>query len=87
MGLEPLPLTHPIKVLGRYTDILYYWESGERNPFEAQAKSGNIEWNVSESLSHDEENGYKVIKAFESEIDKPSILLKTTYGTIKIEEY
>jgi hypothetical protein len=87
VGLEPLPLTHPIEVHGRYTDIIYYWQSGERNPFEAQAKSGNIQWNVTEGLSHDEENGYKVMKAFESEIDKPSILLKTTYGSIKVEEY
>jgi hypothetical protein len=82
-----LPLTHPIEVKGRYTDIKYYWESGGRYPFEARAKGGNIEWNVSEGLSHEEENGYKVIKAFVMDIDKPSILLNTTYGSISIEEY
>lgn len=87
VGLEPLPLTHPIEVNGRYTDITYYWHSGERYPFEARTKGGDIEWNVSEGLSHDEENGYKVIKAFVTETDKPSILLNTTYGSIRIEEY
>jgi hypothetical protein len=89
VGLEPLPLTHSIEVNGQYTDIKYYWHSGGRYPFEARAKGGNIEWKVSEDLSQsfDEENGYKVIKAFETEIDKPSISLKTTYGTIRIEEY
>ena len=85
--LEPLPLTHPIEVRGRYTDIRYYWPSGGRYPFEARTKGGDIQWNVSEGLSHDEENGYKVIKAFETETGKPSVLLNTTYGSIRIEEY
>jgi hypothetical protein len=89
VNLDPLPLTHPIEVNGQYTDIKYYWQSGGRYPIEARAKGGNIEWNVSEELSQsfDEENGYKVIKAFDKEIDKPSILLNTTYGSIRIEEY
>jgi hypothetical protein len=87
VNLEPLPLTHPIEVNGRYTDIRYYWPAGERNPLEARAKGGDILWNVSEGLSHDEENGYKVIKAFDTETGKPSILLNTTYGSIRIEEY
>ena len=87
VGLEPLTLTHPIEVNGRYTDIKFYWHSGWRYPFEARAKGGNIEWNVSEGLSHEEDNGYKVIKAFDTETDKPSILLNTTYGSIRIEEY
>jgi hypothetical protein len=85
--LEPLPLTHPIEVRGRYTDIRYFWPSGGRYPFEARAKGGDIQWNVSEGLTHDEENGYKVIKAFDTETGKPSILLNTTYGSIRIEEY
>ena len=87
VGLEPLTLTHPIEVNGRYTDIKFYWHSGWSYPFEARAKGGNIEWNVSEGLSHEEDNGYKVIKAFDTETDKPSILLNTTYGSIRIEEY
>jgi hypothetical protein len=87
VGLEPKALTYPIEVQGRYTDIKLYWQSGWRYPFEARAKGGDIDWNVSEGLSHDEENGYKVIKAFETETDKPNILLNTSYGRITIEEY
>jgi len=87
VGLEPLSLTFPIEVQGRYTDIKFYWQSGWRYPIEARVKGGDIDWNVSEGLSHEEENGYKVFKAFETETDKPSILLSTTYGSIKIEEY
>jgi hypothetical protein len=89
VGLEPLSLPHSIEVHGRYSDITFYWQSGWRYPIEARAKGGHIEWKASEGLgqSVDEENGYKVIKAFETEIDKPSILLDTTYGSIRIEEY
>jgi len=87
VNLEPLPLTHPIEVKGRYTDIKFYWHSGGRYPIEARAKGGNIDWEVSAELSQDEENGYSVIKAFDTEIGKPSIFLHTTYGSIKIEEF
>jgi hypothetical protein len=87
VGLEPLSLTFPIEVKGRYTDIKFYWQTGWRYPIVARAKGGNVEWNVSGGLSQEEENGYKVVKAFEMETDKPSILLNTTYGSIKIEEY
>jgi hypothetical protein len=87
VNLEPLSLTHPIEVNGQYTDIKFFWQSGWRYPIEARAKGGDIQWNVSEGLSYEEENGYKVIKAFDSEIDKPSILLNTTYGSIRIDEY
>jgi hypothetical protein len=87
VNLEPSPLTYPIEVNGRYADIKLYWHSGWRYPIEARAKGGSIDWNVSEGLSHEEENGYKVIKAFDTETGKPSILLNTTYGSIRIEEY
>lgn len=87
VNLEPLPLTHPIEVHGRYTDIKFFWQSGGRYPLEARAKGGDIEWNVSEGLSHEEENGFKLIRAFDTEIGKPSIHLDTTYGSIRIEEY
>lgn len=87
VNLEPLPLTYPIEVKGRYTDIKFYWHSGGRYPVEARAKGGNIYWGVSAELSQEEENGYSVIKAFDTETDKPSIFLHTTYGSIKIEEF
>ncbi|MDH4257632.1 MAG: hypothetical protein OEV50_02390 [Candidatus Aminicenantes bacterium] len=85
--LYPLPLTHPIQVIGRYTDIKFYWPSGGKYPIEAKAKGGNIDWDLSTGLSFEEENGYSIIKAFVEEQDKPSIFLSTTYGSIKIEEF
>ncbi len=87
ISLEPLPLTHPIEVDGRYTDITFYWPSGDRYPFEARAKGGHIDWETSEALSREEENGYSVIKAFGQEKGQPAIFLSTVYGSIRIEEF
>lgn len=86
LGLEPLPLTHPIEVTGRYTDITLYRHSGDRYPLEARAKGGHIDWATSEELSRTEENGYSVVRAFSGEQENPSIFLSTTYGSIRIEE-
>lgn len=85
--LEPLPLTHPISVRGKYTDIKFYWKSGDRYPIEARTKSGKIDWDVSEESTREEKNGYAVIKAFDAETAKPSIFLLTSYGSIQIQEY
>jgi hypothetical protein len=86
-NLEPLPLTSPIEVNGRYTDITYYRHSGDKYPLEARAKSGHIDWTTSEELSREEENGYSVVRAFSQEKGRPSIFLSTVYGSIKIEEF
>jgi len=85
--LHPSPLTHPIEVKGHYSDIRFYWPSGGRYPIEAKAKAGDIDWDLPEGLSFEEENGYSIIKAFMEELDKPSIFLSTTYGSIKIEKF
>jgi len=85
--LEPLPLTQPIEVNGRYTDIKFSWPKGGRYPLEAKVKGGDIDWGVPVGLSEQEENGYSIIKAFAEEQDKPSIFLSTTYGSIKIEQF
>jgi hypothetical protein len=85
--LEPLPLTSPIEVNGRYTDITLYLHSGDQYPLEARAKGGQIDWTTSEELSRKEENGYSVVRAFSQERDRPSILLSTVFGSIKIEEF
>jgi hypothetical protein len=87
VGLEPLPLTHSIEVDGRYTDITFYWPSGDRYPIEARVKGGHIDWETSEALTREEENGFSVIKAFGQEKDQPSISLLTVYGSIRIEEF
>lgn len=84
--LEPSPLTHPIEVKGRYADIKFYLPSGEKYPFEARAKKGDIVWKLPAELSLLEENGVTTIKAFIQEKEKPSIFLSTSYGTIRVEE-
>lgn len=85
--LDPLPLTQPITVNGRYTDIKFSWPRGGRYPIEAKVRGGDIDWGIPVGLSKQEENGYSIIKAFTEEKDKPSIFLSTTYGSIRIEEF
>jgi hypothetical protein len=85
--LEPLPLTQPIEVNGRYTDIKFLWPEGGNYPTEAKVKGGDIDWSVPDGLPQEEENGYSIIKAFMAEQDKPSIFLSTSYGSIKIQEF
>ena len=85
--LEPSPLTHSLKVEGRYSDIKFYWPLQEKYPFEARSKGGDIRWNLPLELSYREENGFTVINAFTEEWEKPSIFLSTNYGTITIEGY
>jgi hypothetical protein len=85
--LQPFPLTHPLKVEGRYSDIKFSWPHQEKFPFEARAKGGDIHWNLPQELTLQEENGFTVAKAFGEESEKPSIFLSTSYGTITIEGY
>lgn len=84
--LEPYPLTHSIEVKGQYADIKFYWPAGEKYPFEARTKNGDIKWKLPAEISFQEENGISTIKAFIQETEKPSILISTSYGTIRIEE-
>ncbi|MFP4082773.1 MAG: hypothetical protein ACLFVG_08450 [Candidatus Aminicenantes bacterium] len=84
--LEPLPLTHPVNVRGDYANINFYWPPGEKYPFEARAKGGDILWNHPSELTLREENGITAIKAFVEEKDKPSIFLSTRYGIIRVKE-
>ena len=83
--LKPYPLTHPVEVKGKYADIKFYWPSGEKYPFEARVKSGDIKWEVPAEFNYQEENSFTIIKAFVQEKEKPSVFLSTTYGTIRIE--
>jgi len=83
--LEPMPLTHPIVVQGRYTDIHFIWPPGGKYPTEARVKGGDIDWEGPVALTHQEENDTSTFKAFVDERDEPRILLSTTYGTIKID--
>jgi hypothetical protein len=84
--LTPNPLTLPLVVKGRYSDINLYWPEGGNYPTEAENKGGDIEWKLPYELSFKKENSISVIKAFMEETENPLIYLYTTYGTIKIEE-
>lgn len=84
--LQPSPLTHPIEVNGKYAGIKFYWPRGEKYPFEAKARNGDIKWRLPVELTYQEENDFYTIKAFLEEKEKPSIFLSTSYRTIWIEE-
>jgi hypothetical protein len=84
--LTPKPLTLPLIVKGRYSDINLYWPAGGRYPIEAENKGGDIEWKLPHELSFKKENSVSMIKAFMVETETPLIYLYTTYGTIQIEE-
>ncbi len=85
--LTPKPLTFPLVVKGRYSDINLYWPEGGNYPTEAENKGGDIEWKLPYELSFKKENSVSMIKAFMEEDSKsPLIYLYTTYGTIRIEK-
>jgi hypothetical protein len=81
--LEPLPLTHPLDITGKYVDIKFRWPEGGKYPLEARTKGGDIHWELSDEPSSMKENGYSTIKAFIEELNNPKITISTTYGTIQ----
>jgi hypothetical protein len=84
--LTPKPLTHPLIIKGKYSDIELYWPEGGNYPIEAENKGGDIEWKLPYELSFEKENSVSVIKAFIEDTESPLIYLYTTYGTIRIHE-
>ncbi len=84
--LTPKPLTHPLVVKGKYSDIDLYWPDDGNYPTEAENKGGDIDWNLPYKLSFKKENSISVIKAFMEETDSPLISLYTAYGTIRFHE-
>ena len=86
IALEPDAITGPIDVQATYTNIRLSWPKGWRFPFEAEARSGQIHWGLSEKPSVETTNGSSVTKAFMGETGKPSLKLFTSCGDIRIEE-
>jgi hypothetical protein len=86
LRLEPESLTGPVDVQASYANIHLVWPVGGKFPFEGQAKSGTIKWQLSEKPALEETNGLSVTKAFLDEKNKPSIKLSTSYGDIRVEE-
>lgn len=84
--LTPFPLTQSIEVKNKYSNIKFYWPSGNTYYVEARSKQGDIHWGLPYEMNFLEENAFSILKAFDEEKDKPSIFLSTTYGSIRIEE-
>ena len=84
--LTPNPLSLPLVVKGKYSNIELFWPKGGNYPTEAENKGGDIEWNLPHELSFKKENSISVIKAFMEETESPLIFLYTTYGTIRFQE-
>jgi hypothetical protein len=84
--LAPLPLTGPIEVRATYSPIIFFWPGEDRYPLEAQTKSGDIQWSISGSVTTEEKDSLTLVRAFSEVLDKPRILLSTTYGDIQFEK-
>ncbi len=84
--LAPYPLTHPIEVRGEYSTIKFSWPLGKRYPFEARVKNGDIEWTLPEEISITEEDHTRTYKAFIQETENPSILIYTSYRSIRVTQ-
>ncbi len=84
--LAPYPLTHPLEVRGEYSTIKFSWPLGKKYPFEARVKNGDIEWMLPEEISVIEEDSTQTYKAFIQETESPSILIYTSYRTIRVTQ-
>jgi len=84
--LEPEDVTGPLSVRGDYADIRLVWPSGGRNPFEAETRQGTIFWGLAIPPSSSTTNGTSITKAFLDETGRPPVVLRTTYGDIRVEE-
>lgn len=85
--LEPLSLRYPLQAKGEYADITFFWPPGEKGPFEARTKNGEIKWKLSEEVTYWQEDKTTFLRAFFTEEKTPLISLSTTYGDILIENY
>lgn len=80
--LEPYPLTSSLDVKGDYSSIKLSWPPGKKYPFEARVKNGDIEWELPDKVSIQEEDHTRTLKAFIDATESPSISLYTSYRTI-----
>ncbi|MBM3295430.1 MAG: DUF4097 domain-containing protein [Candidatus Aminicenantes bacterium] len=84
--LEPEEITGPLTVEGNRADIRFLWPAEARNPFEAEARQGTIFWGLALPPSSATTNGTPITKAFLEETGRPAVVLRTTYGDIRVEE-
>ena len=84
--LAPSSLDFPIEVKNVYSTVRLFLPKEERGPIEARSRGGEIKWGLAEPPSVNQTDGEAVVKAFLDRIQRPGILLSTTYGDIYIEE-
>jgi hypothetical protein len=84
--LAPSSLDFPIEVKNVYSTVRLFLPRGERGPIEARSRGGEIKWGLAEPPSVNQTNGEALVKAFLDRIQRPGILLSTTYGDICLEE-
>lgn len=87
LTLSPSSVTHPLHITGEYADITFFWPRGEKYPFEARAKNGEINWKLPAEISSWEDEQTTVLRAFLGEKEQPFVYISTTYGNILVEEY
>ncbi|MFW6124128.1 MAG: hypothetical protein ACOC5G_02810 [Acidobacteriota bacterium] len=76
----------PITVRGNYTEINLIIPPGLKIPTQAQTKSGQIKWGLSQKEVEQVSNGYSIVKAFLEQDREPIISLFTTYSNISVRE-
>ncbi|HZX09655.1 MAG TPA: hypothetical protein VFG01_01800 [Acidobacteriota bacterium] len=76
----------PITVKGEYAEIDFIFPLGLEIPIQAQTKSGQIKWELSQKGVEQISNGFSIIKAFLEKDEKPIVSLFTTYSTILVRE-
>lgn len=76
----------PITVKGEYAEIDFIFPSGLEIPIQAQTKSGQIKWELSQKGVEQISNGFSIVKAFLEKDEKPIVSLFTTYGNILVRE-
>lgn len=84
VSLTPLPLVGPIEVRGDYSPIFLYWPPGEKFPFEARTKSGDIHWRLPGDIQLSQQDRFTTARVFTELGDRPGIFLGTTYCDIEV---
>jgi hypothetical protein len=80
--LAPLRLEYPIEVKNVYSTIRFTWPDGDKGPFEARARGGEVKWGLAVPPSLNTTNGEAVVRAFEDRAGRPTVLILTTHGDI-----
>jgi hypothetical protein len=85
LHLRPRDFSGPLTVEGSNCAVALEWPAGARAPFEGRTMSGSIAWGLAEKPSLETTNGTSVTKAFPDAAGKPSVMIATSYGDIRIK--